>query len=88
MRHMRTSTVANVEVEARRENSVWLTPYEVAVLTECSRRSTQCTRLAKMGIPFRENFAGRPLVERSAVLRQRERPTKLPGSPNWGAMGS
>lgn len=88
MRQMSTSTVANIEIGTRRENATWLTPDEVAALTECSRRSTQCARLAKMGIPFRENFAGRPLVERSAVLRQRERPIKLPDSPNWGAMRS
>lgn len=83
MRQVRTTSV---KVEARRENSTWLTPDEVGVLTECRRRSTQCMRLARMGIPFRENFAGRPLVERAAVLRHRERPERVPNEPNWSAM--
>lgn len=74
------------DAESRREVPTWLTPSEVAELTESSRRSTQCARLAKMGISFRENFAGRPLVERSAVLRHRERPERARDQPNWNAM--
>jgi len=74
------------DAESRREVSTWLTPNEVAELTESSRRSTQCARLAKMGISFRQNFAGRPLVERSTVLRHRERPERARDQPNWNAM--
>ncbi|MGY3041608.1 hypothetical protein ACVWWQ_003241 [Rhodanobacter sp. TND4EL1] len=88
MRQIRTRTTGNEAGKVGREQSVWLTPDEVAELTECSRRSTQCLRLAKMGIPFRENFAGRPLVERSAVLRHRERSERARDQPNWNAMGA
>lgn len=70
---------------------LWLTPEEVADLTgagkPCKRRDTQCRRLAEMGIPFTVNYGGRPLVERSAVVRQREKATKAAPEPNWGAMG-
>jgi hypothetical protein len=81
-----TATAAKDGSDPRRDGTIWLTPDEVAVLTECHRRSTQCMRLAKMGIPFRENFAGRPLVERTAALHQRERPERARDQPNWAAM--
>lgn len=66
--------------------SAWLAPAEVAELTECKRRPLQCTRLAKMGIPFRPNYAGRPLVERAAVLAYKERPARNPAEPDWDAV--
>ena len=47
----------------------WLTPDEVEQLTARQRWSTQCKMLAQMGIPFRPNAVGRPLVERAAVLK-------------------
>lgn len=49
----------------------WLHPDEVAELTGRVRWSAQCRILARMGVPFRPNGVGRPLVERSAVLKQR-----------------
>lgn len=86
MKQTRVSTITDKGEKSQSGHSVWLTPDEVALLTECIRRSTQCTRLAQMGIPFRENFAGRPLVERSAVLRHRERTERARDQPNWNAM--
>jgi hypothetical protein len=88
MRQIGTATTGNEAGKVDREQSAWLTPNEVVELTECRRRSTQCLRLAMMGIPFRQNFAGRPLVERSAVLRHRERPERARDQPNWNAMGA
>lgn len=45
----------------------WLTPEEVAELTGLQPNSwaAQRRKLAKMGVPFRPNGAGRPLVERN-----------------------
>lgn len=63
----------------------WLTPAEVEELTARKRWTAQCRMLAEMGIPFRPNAVGRPLVERSAVL---SKPTgKKPAKgPNWDAL--
>jgi len=66
--------------------SMYLTPDEVAEITDCKRRDTQCERLAKMGIPFRPSFAGRPLVERAAVLTYKDRPQKKRSEPNFDAI--
>lgn len=49
----------------------WLHPDEVYELTGKKRWSVQCRVLAQMGIPFRPNGVGRPLVERAAVLKHR-----------------
>lgn len=49
--------------------ATWLTPAEVEEQTARTRWSTQCKMLAQMGVPFRPNAVGRPLVERAAVLR-------------------
>jgi len=72
--------------------SAWLTNEEVAELTAadkpCRRRSTQCQRLAEMGIPFLTNFGGRPLVERQAVLKFKEKNGSRSSLPNWEGMGS
>jgi hypothetical protein len=62
--------------------STWLTPEEIIELTARKRWTTQCLALAQMGIPFRPNFAGRPLVERAAVLRYDNKPTHAPSKPN------
>lgn len=64
----------------------WLTPAEVADLTARVRWSAQCRALAGMGVPFRPNGAGRPLVERAVVLRYRGKPERSPDQPNWGAI--
>jgi hypothetical protein len=71
--------------------SPWLAPEEVAELTAgdkpCKRRTTQCARLAEMGIPFTLNYGGRALVEREAVLKYRERVAKQRTiEPNWNAL--
>ena len=66
--------------------SPWLTPEEMEELTGAKRRSTQCARLAAMGVPYRPNGAGRPLVERAAVLHHCEHPERLRGAPNWDAL--
>ena len=50
----------------------WLTPAEVADLTGLVRWTAQCRALARMGVPFRPNGVGRPLVERAAVLKHRK----------------
>lgn len=47
---------------------LWLTPDEVAELTARIRWTAQCRQLAAMGVPFKPNAVGRPLVERAAVL--------------------
>jgi hypothetical protein len=51
-------------------SDTWLTPDEVAELTGKVRWSAQCRTLARMGVPFRPNGVGRPLVERAVVLKK------------------
>lgn len=63
----------------------WLTPDEVIELTARTRWSAQCRALAAMGVPFRPNAVGRPLVERSAVCKESPRPKAKKG-PNWNAL--
>jgi len=70
-------------------SEAWLTQEEVAELTEAKRRDVQCRHLAEMGIPFQPSYSGRPLVERAAVLKFKERATKKkPSEPNWDAMAA
>ena len=66
--------------------SAWLTADEVAELTDATRRTTQCKRLAEMGVPFTPNYTGRPLVERSAALKYKERTDKKAAEPDWNAI--
>lgn len=66
--------------------NAWLTPDEITELTEAKRRDVQCRRLAEMGVPFRTSYGGRPLVERTAVLKFRERAEKKAAEPNWDAI--
>ena len=54
----------------------WLTAEEVQELTARTRWQAQCRALAAMGVPFRPNAQGRPLVERAAVLKHRTEPTR------------
>ena len=63
-------------------SDTWFDPVEVHELTDRKRWSAQCRRLAEMGIPFRPNAAGRPLVERAAVLRKTSC-KKKPFEPDW-----
>lgn len=67
------------------EALTWLTPAEVAELTARTRWSAQCRKLAEMGVPFRPNAVGRPLVERAVVLAKPAKP-KARREPNWDAM--
>lgn len=62
--------------------SIWLDPDEVHQLTDRMRWKAQCKALQKMGVPFRPNAVGRPLVPRDAVLSQRKTRTR---EPNWDA---
>lgn len=64
----------------------WLTPAAVAELTDAKRRTTQCKRLAEMGVPFTVNYAGRPLVERAVALKYKERASKKAVEPDWNAI--
>lgn len=66
--------------------SAWLTAAEVTELTDLVRWSAQRRALQQMGVPFTPNRAGRPLVERGAVLRYRSKPERAPDEPNWGAL--
>jgi hypothetical protein len=65
-------------------SEVWLPPEEVYELTGKRRWSAQCRALARMGIPFRPNDVGRPLVERAAVTTATK--PKPKAVPNWGAI--
>lgn len=67
-------------------SETWLTPDEVEELTARKRWSAQCRALAVMGVPFRPNAVGRPLVERVAVLKGAQKPAKPKATPNWDAL--
>lgn len=70
-------------------SEAWLSNEEIAELTEAKRRDVQCKRLAEMGVPFQPSYGGRPLVERAAVLKFKERAAKKkPSEPNWDAMAA
>jgi hypothetical protein len=69
-------------------SDTWLTPEEVEELTARQRWSAQCRKLAQMGVPFRPNAVGRPLVERTAVCSNtgaKSKPAAKRG-PNWEAL--
>lgn len=66
--------------------ATWLTALEVIDLTGRKRWSAQCRALAHMGIPFRPNAVGRPLVERDAVLSHTDKAAAGRREPNWGAI--
>lgn len=68
-------------------SDTWLSPDEVVELTARTRWSAQCRALASMGVPFRPNAVGRPLVERSAVCKQQDqsKPRRKRG-PNMEAL--
>lgn len=64
---------------------LWLTPDEVAELTARIRWTAQCRQLAAMGVPFKPNAVGRPLVERAAVVQSEPRTVKRKTEPDWAA---
>lgn len=61
----------------------WLTPDEVVELTARTRWSAQCRKLAEMGVPFRPNAVGRPLVERASVLSNPKNTGRRKTVPRW-----
>jgi hypothetical protein len=64
--------------------SPWLSADEVAELTARRKWKAQCRALATMGIGFRVNAVGRPLVERAAVLTAgRAKVSGRPTEPDW-----
>jgi len=69
-------------------DGVWLTRDEVEELTERKRFSAQCRKLAEMSIPFRPNAAGRPLVERSVVLKATGEKRRKPQKPDFSSLAA
>lgn len=67
-------------------SDAWLTPEEVETLTSRKRWRAQCRQLTAMGVPFRPNAVGRPLVERVAVFTGKTT-AKKPAAPNWSGIG-
>jgi len=65
-------------------SDLWLTPEEVEDMTARKRWKAQCRALAAMGVPFRPNAVGRPLVERAAVCKAQR--AKARKEPNWEAL--
>lgn len=61
----------------------WLTADELHDLTGRIKWQAQCRALSAMGVPYRPNAQGRPLVERAAVLKHRERDRRTT-EPEWG----
>jgi hypothetical protein len=63
---------------------MWLTPDDVQRLTGAKQRKLQAARLRRMGVPFRLNALGEPLVEPEAVrvTKRKERAQE----PNWSAL--
>jgi hypothetical protein len=68
-------------------SDLWLAPDEVIDLTGKQRWTAQCRALAAMGVPFKPNAVGRPLVER-AVAAPNSAATKprAKREPNWNAI--
>lgn len=63
----------------------WLTPDEVGQLTDRKRWKAQCRALAVMGVPFKPNAVGRPLVERSVVFSSKPSGRRK-AEPDWSAI--
>lgn len=53
-------------------NALFLTKEEICDLTGYKRHGKQCAALAKMGVPYRTNAAGRPIVVRAILEGPRE----------------
>lgn len=66
-------------------SETWLSPEDVAELTAKKRWAAQCRALAEMGVPFKPNAVGRPLVERAAVCSSPAK-AKAKRGPNWDAI--
>jgi hypothetical protein len=69
------------------EQSPWLTDAELRARTGYIWHSKQCAALAAIGIAFEVcPRTGRPLVERAAVLKYRDRSERKAPQPNWDAI--
>lgn len=66
-------------------DDTWLTPDEVVELTAKKRWAAQCRALAGMGVPFKPNAVGRPLVERAAVCSSKP-DKRRKAEPDWSAI--
>jgi hypothetical protein len=68
-------------------SETWLSPEEVGELTQTRPNSwaAQRRKLARMGVPFTPNAAGRPLIERAVVIKHQAKP-KAAREPNFGAI--
>lgn len=66
-------------------SDLWLAPDEVEELTAKRRWAAQCRALAALGVPFKPNAVGRPLVERAAVCEAQPKP-RARKEPNWSAI--
>lgn len=62
-----------------------LSPETIIELTARKRWSAQCRALAAMGIPFRPNAVGRPLVKRVDYFGN-EKPARKAREPDWSAI--
>lgn len=67
-------------------SETWLTPDEVIELTGRQRWAAQCRALAGMGVPFKPNAVGRPLVERAAVCTSKPTTKRRKAEPDWSAL--
>lgn len=68
-------------------SELWLPPEEVEELTARKKWAAQCRQLARMGIPFKPNAVGRPLVERAVVLSSpAPAKPKVRKGPDWSTL--
>lgn len=49
--------------------ATFLTDEEIVKLTVYTRKAEQCRELERMGIPFKRNRLGEPIVARAAAVR-------------------
>lgn len=67
-------------------SETWLSPEEVTELTAKKRWSAQCKALTQMGVPFRPNAVGRPLVERAVALKAKPAKTTKRQEPDFSSL--
>ncbi|MDE3023140.1 MAG: DUF4224 domain-containing protein [Pseudomonadota bacterium] len=60
---------------------MFLTADEITILTGRRRKSCQIDALRKMGIPFRINMSGHPVVARSVIEGRSEQKSNI--TPGW-----
>jgi hypothetical protein len=68
-------------------SELWISPEDVEELTGKVRWKAQCRALAEMGIPFRPNAVGRPLVAREAIQQpKRSASVAKPNQPDFSSL--